>query len=197
MNDSPETMSPPPRPMPTLRASLLVLRPFRADDAPAVQRLAGAREIADTTANLPHPYPDGVAGKWIAGHAGLYAAGQGLTLAVTLAETGELVGAISLMSISAAHQHAELGYWIGHHFWGRGYCTEAAREIVRFAFDDMGLNRVHAYHFSRNPASGRVMRKIGMRHEGTHRQHVRKWDRFEDTESYGMLKSDPRTSEGR
>ena len=192
MSGSSETTSNSARPIPTLRTARLVLRPFRAEDAPAVQRLAGAKEIADTTANLPYPYPDGVAEKWIAGHAERYANGQGLTLAITLANGGELVGAISVMSVSAAHQHAELGYWIGKDFWGRGFCTEAAREIVRFAFEEMGLNRVYAHCFWRNPASGRVMQKIGMRHEGTHRQHIRKWDRFEDVESYGILKGDVR-----
>ena len=192
MTDPQKAVPPQRQTIPTLRTARLVLRPFRADDGPAVQRLAGDPEIATTTLNIPHPYPDGVAEKWIAGHAEACAGGKGLSLAVTLAASGELIGAISLMSISSAHSHAELGYWIGKDFWGRGYCTEAAREIVRFAFEEMGLHRVFGHHFSRNPASGRVMQKIGMRHEGTHPQHIRKWEEFEDVESYGVLKSDLR-----
>ena len=51
----------------------------------------------------------------------------------------------------------------------------------------LALNRIHAHHFSRNPASGRVLEKIGMRHEGCLRQHIRRWGRFEDIECYGIV----------
>jgi ribosomal-protein-alanine N-acetyltransferase len=52
------------------------------------------------------------------------------------------------------------------------------------------LNRIFAHHFTRNPASGRVMQKLGMKHEGCLRQHFEKWDAFEDMEIYGILKSE-------
>jgi len=176
--------------IPTLRTERLILRAFAVEDAPTVQRLAGAREIADTTLNIPHPYEDGVAEKWIAGHQERYRQNQGLTLAITLAEGNLLIGAISLISFSDQHQHAELGYWVGRQWWRAGYCTEAAREVVRFGLEQLGLNRIVGQHLARNPASGRVMQKIGMKHEGTLRQHVRKWDKFEDLECYGILKSE-------
>ena len=83
---------------------------------------------------------------------------------------------------------AELGYWIGKPYWGQGYCTEAARATLDFGFEQLGLNRIFAHHFARNPASGRVMQKIGMTREGRLRQHVKKWDAFEDLELYGILK---------
>ncbi len=57
----------------------------------------------------------------------------------------------------------------------RGYCTEAAEAVVWYGFEVLGLNRIYACHFKRNPASGRVVRKIGMTHEGCLRQHVKKW----------------------
>ena len=174
---------------PTLQTPRLVLRPFEQSDAAEVQRLAGDRAIADTTASIPHPYPDGVAEAWIATHAESFEAGRSLTLAVTRADDGTLVGAISLMGIAAGHQ-AEMGYWIGVPYWGRGYCTEAGRAVVACAFATMGLVRVHAHHFTRNPASGRVMQKIGMRHEGSRRQHAQKADKLEDVELYGILKED-------
>ena len=70
-----------------------------------------------------------------------------------------------------------------------GYCTEAARVLLRYAFLDLGLVRVHASYFTRNLASGRVMQKIGMRREGCRRHHVIKWDKTEDLdEVYGILK---------
>jgi RimJ/RimL family protein N-acetyltransferase len=91
-------------------------------------------------------------------------------------------------------QRAELGYWVGKSYWNHGYCTEAARAVVRFAFEDLGLRRVFAQRYRRNPASGRVMQKAGMRHEGTLRQHAVKWDVVDDIEVYGVLHEEWRDS---
>jgi RimJ/RimL family protein N-acetyltransferase len=166
-----------------------VLRPFCLADAPDVQRLAGDFAIADTTSTIPHPYKDGMAEQWIATHQDEFEAGLGLTLAITLVQTRELVGAIGLV-IRPEADRAEIGYWVGRPYWDRGYCTEAGRAVLEYAFQVLKLNRVHAYHFSRNPASGRVMQKLGMRHEGCARQHLKKWGAYEDLESYGILKGE-------
>lgn len=174
---------------PTLHTERLILRPFRLDDAPAVQRLAGDRAIASTTANIPHPYDDGLAEQWISTHAARYNAGECVNFAITLRESGELIGAIGL-EINRDHARAELGYWVGVPYWNQGYCTEAARAVVRYGFAGLRLNRIHAIHFSRNPASGKVMQKIGMRHEGKLRQHISRWGVFEDVECYGMLREE-------
>ena len=109
--------------------------------------------------------------------------------AITLRKEGLLVGCIGL-TISREHVRAELGYWIGKPYWGNGYCTEAARAMVRFGFEELGLKRIHAIHFRRNPASGRVMSKIGMAREGCQRQHIKKWGTFEDLVMYAILKSE-------
>lgn len=171
---------------PTLSGPRLLLRPFDAQDGPAVQALAGAAEVASTTLTIPHPYEDGVAEAWIQTHAPAYAAGTLASFAVVEAATRALVGAMGL-TIKAPHARAELGYWIGVPYWNRGYATEAAAVVVRFGFEQLGLNRVYAQHYVRNPASGRVLRKVGMRYEGRLRQHVRRWESFEDLEQYGIL----------
>lgn len=175
-----------------IETARLLLRPFTLADAPDVQRLAGHRDIASTTLNIPHPYEDGMAERWISGHQERYERGECVDWAITLRSSGMLVGAISLMDISRQHASAELGYWIGRPYWGQGYCTEAARAVVDYGFRVLGLNRIHACHFARNPASGRVMQKIGMTHEGHRRQAVEKWGTFEDVEDYAILKGDPR-----
>ena len=94
-----------------------------------------------------------------------------------------------------AHRRAELGYWLGVPFWGKDYVTEAARAAVAFGFETLGLNRIYAHHFAGNTASGRVLEKIGMRHEGRSRQHIQKWDQFVDIENYGVLAEEFRRSE--
>jgi [ribosomal protein S5]-alanine N-acetyltransferase len=174
---------------PTLITPRLILRPFNLADAPAVQCLAGERSIAETTLLIPHPYEEGIAEKWIETHAATFESGTGVTFAITSKADGILIGAISLMDISAGHQ-AEIGYWIGVPYWGQGYCTEAARAVVEYVFTTLNLVRVHAHHFTRNPASGKVLRKIGMKYEGCRRRHVHKWGQFEDIEMYGILREE-------
>jgi RimJ/RimL family protein N-acetyltransferase len=175
---------------PTLQTQRLILRPFTLADAPQVQRLAGDRAVAMTTATIPHPYGDGVAEAWIARHSENFQKGGNIDFAIELREERTLVGAIGLMAISPEHSRAEMGHWIGKPWWGRGHATEAAGATLTYAFESLGLNRVFALHFRGNPASGRVMRKIGMRHEGCLRQHFRKWGELQDEEIYGILKSE-------
>jgi ribosomal-protein-alanine N-acetyltransferase len=174
---------------PVLETARLRLRPFAPADAPDVQRLAGAREVADTTRLIPHPYPNGAAETWIASHAEQHEDDRALTLALELRDQGRLCGAIGLRLVADDRQ-AELGYWIGVPDWGKGLCTEAARAVVEYGFGTLELHRIWATHFVRNPASGRVMAKVGMTREGVLRGHVRKWDVFEDVEFWGILRSD-------
>lgn len=175
--------------IPTIQTERLVLRPFEPGDAEDIRRLAGAREIADTTLNIPHPYPRGGAEEWIAKHRSGFQSGEGVVFAVTIRDSGELAGTIG-MKIEERYDRAELIYWIGHPYWGRGFCTEAGEAILEFGFIVLKLNRITSSHFRRNPASGRVLEKLGLVREGLARRHVKKWDRYEDLVLYGILKSE-------
>ena len=175
--------------IPTLQTERLILRPFTLADAPRVQLLAGVREVADTALSIPHPYSDGVAEQWISGHAGDFEKGDSMSLAVCLKD-GSLIGAAGLMNFRTEHKRGEIGYWIGKDYWGLGYCTEAVGEVVRCGFEQLGLNRIYGHHFSRNVASGRVMGKTGMKHEGCLRQHYIHQGKFEDIEYWGLLKGE-------
>jgi len=168
----------------------LVLRPFTSSDGDDVRRLAGIFEIADTTAEIPHPYPDGAFEEWFASHAEQARRREAFHWAITRRETGELIGAISLMKLDHRARLAETGYWVAKDHWGHGFCTEAARAVIDHAFDVLNLNRVHAHHMVRNPASGAVLRKIGMRYEGRRRQHLERWGKLEDIELFGILAED-------
>jgi len=174
---------------PSLETKRLILRPFRLTDAPAVQELAGERDIADTTMNIPHPYEDGMAEEWIEDHESGYEDGKIATFAIVLRDDADLVGAIGLQ-IDGGLSKAELGYWIGKPFWNLGYATEATIAILAFGFDELRLNRIQAGHLARNPSSGRVMEKAGMILEGAARQATIKWGQYEDLVSYGILRED-------
>lgn len=172
---------------PQLTTHRLVLRAFQMEDAAAVQRMAGERAIAATTCSIPHPYPDGAAEQWISGQPEAYAEGVCVTFAIALRKTGELLGAIGF-NVNQKNDWAEIGYWIGQPYWGHGYATEALRALIPWTFDTFPLNRLQACHFTRNPASGRVMLKAGMRQEGILRQRVKKWGVFEDIAIYSILR---------
>lgn len=171
-----------------LETERLVLRPFTLADAGDVQRLAGNKAIADTTLNIPHPYEDGMAEAWIATHQPGLDAGELAAFAMTLKSGDALIGAISL-KIDMEMQSADMGYWVGEPFWGQGYCTEAARRVVEFGFNDLNLRRIHAMHLERNPASGRVLQKIGMTREGAGPLDGDVTDAAETLIHYGLFRS--------
>ncbi len=176
---------------PRLETPRLILRGFVIEDGPRVQQLAGDRAIAETTAYIPHPYKDGAAEEWIATHPKSLEGGKGVDFAVILRSSGELIGACGL-DIREMHKRAEIGYWIGKEYWGNGYATEAVRAVIQYAFS-RGINRVCAEHFHTNPASGRVLRNAGMKHEGTLRQQMIKWDQPMDCEVYSILVGEQET----
>jgi len=172
--------------MPTLVTTRLTLRPFRESDVDRVVELASDRRVAEMTQNIPHPYLHEHAKTWIGSHAERFGQQQELVFAIEEREAGLLIGAIGLV-FQSEHQSAELGYWIGVPYWGKGYCTEAARAVVDYGFLELGLHRVQARHFLKNPASGRVMQKIGMSYEGCLRQSVLKWGAYQDVCIYALL----------
>lgn len=173
---------------PTLRTQRLLLRPFAIADAPRVQLLAGTREVYATTLNVPHPYVDGLAEQWIASHEMQFYSEKSVTFAVTLAEGGELVGAIGLRT-QPQHQRAELGYWVGVPYWNKGSCTEAAVAVIRYGFDDLSLHKITSRHMVGNHASERVMVKAGMRKEGELTDEIYKDGAFRTLGVYGLVKA--------
>ncbi len=173
---------------PEIRTDRLVLRPLRLSDAPAVRELAGAREVAENTLTIPHPYPEGAAEAWISSLGPAFLRGELAVFALT-GEDGRLIGAMGL-KIEPEDGIAELGYWVGVPWWGRGYATEAARAVVAYGFRDLSLGRIWARAFVRNPASTRVLEKAGFRHEGTLRRSLRKGDELLDHHVHGILREE-------
>lgn len=145
-----------------LKTQRLILRPFLIGDAYEINKLVGNINVAKTTLNIPHPYSVEMAKSWIATHKPGWAAKKNVVYAITLSTTGKLVGAIGLHDVEPLR--AELGYWVGEPYWGNGYCTEAAKAIVNFSFENLKLKSVISRHLTSNPASGEVMKKVGMKH---------------------------------
>ena len=176
---------------PKLTTDRLTLRSLALHDAPNIQNLAGDRLVAQGTLTMPHPYEDGMAEEFISHIQSQFAEKTGYTFAIALKETDEVIGVIGIgLESLEKFQRAEIGYWIGVPYWNKGYMTEAAKAVVRFGFEELGLNRIYAMHFTDNPASGKVMQKLGMTYEGTLRQHLRRFDSYKDVAYYGILRNE-------
>ncbi len=153
------------------RTARLLLRAPQMDDAQDIERLAGAYEIARMTLNIPHPYPQGAAVKWLKQMLNPDEP-RGYSFAVLLHDQ-------TFIGMTGIHPHtifsrAEIGYWMGVPYWGKGYMSEAARRVLQFGFEELDLRRIQATYLTENPASRRVMEKIGMTYEGTLRSYVQK-----------------------
>ncbi len=142
----------------------LSLRPLTNDDAARIAEVAGVWELASMTARIPYPYSEEQAHQWIGGSApGEFVRGIELQ--------GTLIGCCGFMPIAREsegnhdEQSVEIGYWIGKDYWGRGFATEAATAIVAEC-KRRGFSHLHAGHFHDNPASARVLIKLGFKHVG-------------------------------
>jgi len=173
---------------PELRTNRLVLRKFTLEDVDDVSRLVSAGEIAESTF-IPHPYEEGMAEDWIKNQHLCYITGLLMNFAITLADKDKLIGSAGL-TFEQNTSTAQLGFWIGVPYWGKGYCTEACEEVLKYGFEVLGLKKIDAFHLSGNNASGRVLQKIGMKHIGTRSKHFFHRGKYKDSEIYYIEYSD-------
>lgn len=145
-----------------LETARLVLKTPVEEDAAAIVAVASDWRVAQTTL-VPHPYALSDAIAWIARARESWQK-HGLGDLVIVTRQGQaFVGAIGLRP-TAVEGHATTGYWFCPSVWGRGFATEALREVIRYGFEVRRLARIEANYLLENPASGRVMEKVGMGH---------------------------------
>jgi [ribosomal protein S5]-alanine N-acetyltransferase len=137
-----------------IKTPRLLLRMPMLTDAARMSLLAGEYDVACMTGTIPHPYSEQQAAEWIES---VLAGDEGVVFAIE--RDGELIGCTGYRPFS--EKHAELGYWIGKPYWGRGYGTEAVAALVAHAFETDGFIYLAAGHFTDNPASERVLCKLG------------------------------------
>lgn len=171
----------------TMQTQRLVLRKITLEDAPRVQELVSVPEVAAGTIAIPYPYPDGGAEVWILSMIGHEKNSLSRSWAIDFGK--ELVGAISL-SVDEENMIAEIHYWLGVPYWGKGIMSEAGLAVVKYGFEELGLEKIYGRYFVSNPASGRVLQKIGMTYEGHLRKHVMKGRISRDLMQYSIIKSE-------
>ena len=170
---------------PELITDRLILRAFTLCDSARVKELAGNKLIADVTANIPHPYPEELAREWIQSHPEKWKNKEQANFAITLRETEEVIGTISLMNLK--ENANEVGYWVGVDYWNNGYCTEACKKIINFGFVILKLQKIQAHHLTRNPASGKVLINSGFTHVGSSEAVCGFRNISEPTEAYEII----------
>jgi RimJ/RimL family protein N-acetyltransferase len=171
-----------------LRTKRLHLRPLRLSDLDALHDIESRPEVARYEYWDPQSRQetaDSLAKN--AGRGNWEEAGQWLTLAIVLADGESFIGTVSLEWKHKEWRQGELGYMLHPDHQGFGYATEAAEEMLRLGFDELGLHRIIARAEPRNTASVKVMKRLGMRHEAyfRHSEYV-KGEWCDDT-TYAIL----------
>jgi ribosomal-protein-alanine N-acetyltransferase len=174
---------------PSLVTPRLQLRAFTLADVPRLVALAGAYEVAKNTLNIPHPYHEEDARRWVEITQENYQQQTGYAFAIELKAAGKLVGGIGL-TLYPRFDRAEAGYWLGQDYWGQGLATEALAALLRFGFSELKLNKIYATHITSNLASGRVMLKNGMVKEGELAQHTKRDGQYHDLWQYRLLRAE-------
>lgn len=146
--------------MPRLETPRLLLRPPEYSDVPAIAKYLGDFDVAKNLANVPHPFGEAEARAFVTRAHQRRALGEGFCFSILDAENEWLLGCCRL---TLADGRYKISYWLGKGYWNRGYATEAVKRLVGFAFHDLKADQVWASWFADNPASGRVLEKLGFR----------------------------------
>ncbi|MDR3085907.1 MAG: GNAT family N-acetyltransferase [Christensenellaceae bacterium] len=171
----------------TLESQRLILRAFERSDAEAMfKNWAGDEEVTRFLSWPAHQSvraSEAVLGAWVS----RYGDERAYQWAIVPKELGEPIGSIAAVKVKDEIAAVEIGYCIGRNWWRQGIASEALAALLRFFFEEVGVNRVEARHDLQNPNSGKVMQKCGMRLEGTLRQGGRNNRGIVDTALYARL----------
>ena len=172
-----------------LETERLILRRFRPSDAEYMfKNWATDREVSKFLSWNPHKdlnETKQIVDSWFND----YVKNNCYNWAIELKDYREIIGQISVVGLKEKYCSCEIGYSLGRLFWGKGMMTEALKAVISYLFSEIGMNRIEAKHNTLNPASGRVMQKSRMKHEGILRQvQVDKNGHYYDLAVYSILK---------
>lgn len=170
-----------------IRVKHFVLRPFRRGDEASLVRHINNPKIYRNTLRIPYPYRMRDAREWVRKCRTANHARKKTDVNFAIEIDGGVAGGIGLSHIVPRHK-AEIGYWLGEEYWGKGIMTEAAKRVTRFGFKNLRLKRIYAGVFPRNRASMRVLEKAGYEREGILRKQARKKARFINEVLYAIVR---------
>lgn len=172
---------------PRIETERLILSELKESDLLFVVEYLQDKIFSDLTSNIPYPYHIENAEFWLKISREAFDKKKGFTFAIRDKEE-KIIGAIGLHDEGS--DKAELGYWMAKPFWSKGYVTEAAEAIIDFGFKELGFNKIYATYFPHNPASGRIMQKVGMKQEAILKQHLKKDGKYYDIPMYSIFKNE-------
>jgi len=173
---------------PTLETERLILRKLRLEDAKDIFEYASDPETTKYVTWETHKsIEDSI--NFIKSSLANYNKKEVIDWGIVYKENNKLIGTCGyFLRALEQHSRAEIGYVIGKKYWGRGIATEAVKEVIRFGFEKMNLNRIQAMCIPDNIGSYRVMEKVGMKYEGVIREYMYIKGKFQDLKLYSILR---------
>ena len=170
--------------MAILKSRRFILRPYRKGDEPSLIKNINHKSVSRYLKRVPYPYTKKDAAAWLRRLRTYTKTKTAVPFAIDI--NGKVIGGIGLENIEG--HKAEIGYWLGKKYWGKGIMTEAVKLITNFAFKRLKLKRVYGTIFSPNKASARVLEKNGYKLEGILRKHYHKDGKIYDGLMYAKIK---------
>jgi len=167
----------------------LVLRQHTLDDSVVVEENFQDIDIVRGILSLSYPCPKGVGEEWLKKILAAKEAGSVIPYAITFKDNNEIIGSISVFP-NKEHKRGHIGYWLAKAHWGKGIVTEAAKKLLDMAFKHCDINRLEGTASSDNPASIRVLEKMGMKYEATLRSFLIRFDEVKDVVQYSILREE-------
>ncbi len=168
----------------------LIIRALQIDDANEIYKNINNEQVSRWTANVPHPYTLENAHDFIEYSNIAIENDKKLDLGIILKETGKLIGCAGFVDLDLKNNNAEIGYWLGEKYWGKGIMSEAVFAIIKYGFDNLKLHKIYGKHISENINSKRIFEKLGFKEEGLLREQVLKKGKYFDKKYWGLLKDD-------
>jgi len=171
--------------LPVLETGRLILRKISVNDAENIFEYAKDDEVTKNLVWATH--------KTIEDTKKFLAEGVGFMpppWAIVCKTDNKVIGTISFMNYTPEHSRVEVGFVISKKYWGRGFMTEVLKEVIKFGFEKLKINRIEAFCNSENAASAKVMEKSGMKLEGMSREYLFVKGKFWDMKIYSILKND-------
>ncbi|EJL75682.1 GNAT family N-acetyltransferase [Chryseobacterium populi] len=171
---------------PRIETERLILSQLKEKDIPFIVDYLQDKIFSELTSNIPYPYHKEDGEFWLKMSEKAFEDKTGFTFAIRNKEE-KIIGAIGLHD--REDDKAELGYWMAKPFWNNGFVTEVAKAILDFGFKELKFNKIFATYFVHNPASGKIMEKIGMEKEAVLKQHIKKEGKYFDIIMYSVFRN--------
>lgn len=171
---------------PKINGLLVNLRELSIEDAMDISHLM-TYNISKSLWQVPHPYTEENALNFIDSSQRDFKSLKAVNFAIQYKNNENikrLVGIVSLKNIDSDNNNANVGYWIGEMYWGKGIATESLSLVINYAFSVLGLEEIYAYVYSENKASIRVLEKNGMTKNEDTREYDKMSGRYEKTAKY-------------